>query len=149
MEVLQEIYGCMESSLMWYELFSETLVKEGWTINTYDKCAANKEINGRQCMIVWCADDNKVSHKDADVVTGVIELTKHHFGDLTITTGNKHRFLGVNITMHPKKNIEIEMKDQLQEAIDTFVQHGRDEAIEIVTSPAKRRTREVDSDCEP
>ena len=29
MEVLQEIYGCIESALKWYELFSKTLVKEG------------------------------------------------------------------------------------------------------------------------
>ena len=29
MEVLQGIYGCIGSALRWYELFTETLVKEG------------------------------------------------------------------------------------------------------------------------
>ena len=98
MEVLQAIYGCIESVLRWYELFSETLEKEGWKINPYDKCVANKEISGEQCTIVWYVDDNKVSHKDPEVVTEVIDLMKSHFGDLTVTRGNKHRFLGMNIT---------------------------------------------------
>ena len=74
---------------------------------------------------------------------------KSHFGDLTVTRGNKHRFLGMNITIHPQQKIEIEMKDQLQEVIDMFEQHNGDEAIEAVTSPATRRLREVDPDCEP
>ena len=78
MEVLQAIYGCIESALRWYELFSETLVKEGWKINPYDKCVANKEINDKQCTIVWYVDDNKVSHVDPEVVTEVIELMKGH-----------------------------------------------------------------------
>ena len=103
MEVLQAIYGCIESALRWYELFSETLVKEGWEINPYDKCVANKIINGKQCTIVWYVDDNKISHEDPNVVTEVIELMKSHFGDLTVTRGNKYRFLGMNITLHPKK----------------------------------------------
>ena len=47
MEILQAIYGYIESALRWYELYSETLQKEGFIINPYDRCVANKEINGR------------------------------------------------------------------------------------------------------
>ena len=46
LEILQEIYGCIESLLRWYELYSETLMKEDSKINPYDKCVANKVING-------------------------------------------------------------------------------------------------------
>ena len=148
MEVLQAIYGCIESALRWYELFSETLVKEGWEINPYDKCVANKMINSKQCKIVWYVDDNKISHEDPNLVTEVIELMKTHFGDLTVTRGNKHRFLGMNITLHPKQKIEIEMKDQLQEAIDIFGQNEGDKVTEGVTSPATRQLREVNPKCE-
>ena len=55
-------------------------------------------------------DDNKVSHKDPAVVTHIIELMGNHFGELTITRGNKHRFLGMNLTVNKNKSIEIEMK---------------------------------------
>ena len=47
LEVLQAIYGCIESALRWYELYSETLIKEGFIINPYDKCVANKTINDK------------------------------------------------------------------------------------------------------
>ena len=47
MEILMAIYGCIESALRWYELYSQTLEKEGFVINRYDKCVANKIINGK------------------------------------------------------------------------------------------------------
>ena len=41
MEILQVIYGY----LIWYELYSETLEKEGFIINPYDQGVGNKVIN--------------------------------------------------------------------------------------------------------
>ena len=52
-----------------------------------------------------------MSHEDPNVVDEVIELMKTHFGDLTITRGNEHRFLGMNIKINKKKCIEIEMRE--------------------------------------
>ena len=120
MEILQAIYGCIESALRWYELYSETLKKEGFVINPYDRCVANKEINGKQCTIVWYVDDNKVSHVDLQVVTDVIDLMKSHFRELTVTRGKKHRFLGMNIEINKDRKIGIEMKEQLFGG-DTYV----------------------------
>ena len=145
LEVLQAIYGCIESALRWYKLYSNTLVKEGFIINPYDKCVANKIINDKQCTIVWYVDDNKISHEDPEVVTDTIGLMKKHFGDLTVTRGNKHRFLGMNITINQKDSIEIEMKDQLQDAIDMFVSSEGEKVNEEVTSPARPRLRDVNS----
>ena len=143
MEILQAIYGCIESALRWYELYSETLEKEGFVINPYDRCVANKEIDGKQCTIVWYVDDNKVSHVDPLVVTDVINTMKTHFGELTVTRGKKHRFLGMNITINEDKNIEIEMKDQLQEAVDLFEQADGSQVNETVTSPARPHLRDI------
>ena len=56
-------------------------------------------INGKQCTIVWYVDDNKVSHVDPEVVSEVINLMKKYFGDLSVTRGKEHRFLGINITI--------------------------------------------------
>ena len=44
---------------------------------------------------------------------------KEHFGDLTISTGKSRSFLGMNFTIHNNK-IEIEMKDYIREAIESF-----------------------------
>ena len=45
LEIIQAVYGCLESSLRWYELYSKTLKEEGFTIIPYDRCVANKEID--------------------------------------------------------------------------------------------------------
>ena len=73
-------------------------------------------INGKQCTIAFYLDDNKVSQEDPKVVTKVIQTLKHHFGDLKVVRGTKHTFLG----MLSDKKIQIDMREQLQEAIDMF-----------------------------
>ena len=93
LEVLQAIYVCIKSTLRWYESYSEILSKEGFVINPYDRCVANKTIIGKQCTVVWYVDDNKISYEDPEVITKVIQLIKNIPGDLTSTRGSKHRFL--------------------------------------------------------
>jgi len=55
------IYGMVASVLLWYELFSTTLQNIGFTINTYDKCLANKMVNGKKCTMAWYVDDIKIT----------------------------------------------------------------------------------------
>ena len=70
--VLQTIYGCIESTFLWYtNIFISTLKDLGFTINLYDKCVANKMLNGKQCILVWYVSDAKVSHVlEEEVVRG-------------------------------------------------------------------------------
>ena len=46
-------------------------------------------------------------------------MLKEQFGEITITRG-KHNFLGMNIEIKDKNDIEIEMEDQLNEAVGMF-----------------------------
>ena len=119
--VLKIICRCIESALLWYELFSKTLKKLGFEINPCDKCATNKIINRYQCAICWYVGNNKLAHKDLKVVIMILEEVKKHFGDLVISRGNKHDSLGIHTEMSRKnKIVEIEMRDYLQETIDMF-----------------------------
>ena len=119
LRVLRAIYGCIRSALLWYNLYSETLVKEGYKINPYDRCVANKLINGRQCTLVWYVDDNKISHVDPEVVTEEMKMISEHFGKLTISRGNKHQFLGMDIELdRNNKEVIVSMIDQVEEAIN-------------------------------
>ena len=68
-KIIRDIYGCIDSALLWYKLYSETLEGMEFVINTYDICVANKMINRKQCTIVSYADDNKFCHVDPNVVT--------------------------------------------------------------------------------
>ncbi len=112
----------------------------GFEINPYDRCVANKMIDGKQCTILWYVDDNKVSHMDPKVNTDIIDKISEHFGDLTIVRGKVHDFLGMRITLNDDKTFTIEMKDQIQEAISMFGQCFN----QTVSSPATRKLHYVD-----
>ena len=121
MRVERAIYGCIESALMWYNMFTEILEKMGFKLNPYDKCVANKMINGKQCTIVWYVDDVKVSHMEQSVLDDITDMMQEHFGKMDIVKGDEHSYLGMNITINRKKKIiEIDMKQQLLEAIEAF-----------------------------
>ena len=47
-KVLIEIYGLIESDLLWYNFYVKTLKDLGFSINTYDLCVAKKMIDGNQ-----------------------------------------------------------------------------------------------------
>ena len=51
--VLRASYGYLESAMLWYDLYWITLEKMGFTLNPYDLCLANKEINDTMCTIFF------------------------------------------------------------------------------------------------
>ena len=50
----------------------ERMVEDGFVLNPYDVCVANKEINGSQCTVIWHVDELKISHRDPKVVDLVL-----------------------------------------------------------------------------
>ena len=125
LKVLRALYGCIESALLWYDLYANTLKGMGFEINPYDRCVANKIINGRQCTICWYVDDNKVSHEDKSVVTQVIEDIEKHFGKLTVSRGDVHDLLGMRVELDRKnKKVNIDTSVHINEAVGMFEESG-------------------------
>ena len=63
MHVTLSIYECIEVSLLWYD-FTIFLEDIGFKLNSYGRCVANKEIGGKNCMVDWCVDDNKLNNME-------------------------------------------------------------------------------------
>jgi len=118
-ELDRALYGCVQSVLLWYELYSTTLKEIGFELNPYDLCVANANINGKQCTVCWYVDDNKISHKDQEVVDSVIKKIETKFGSMSKTFGDKHEFLGMDIQFKNKKVI-VGMKKHTLKAINSF-----------------------------
>jgi len=51
-QLKKSLYGTLQALLFW-KILSETLQEWGFKLNPYDKCADNKNINGKQCIIIW------------------------------------------------------------------------------------------------
>ena len=122
------LYGCVQSALLWYELYSTTLKDMGFVLNPYDLCVANSTINGKQCTIVWYVDDNKISHVDPKVVDDIISKLESKFGKMSQTRGSQHDFLGMTMNFKDKK-VKIGMKKHILKAIDTFEDDIQDKGV--------------------
>jgi len=114
------LYGIMQAALLWYETFSKCLRANGFKLNPYDPCIANKTVNGKQCKICWHVDDNKISHEDPKVVSEVIRVIHKRFGDTTVHRGRKNNFLGIDMKLKDDGTVELGMDDYITESIDTF-----------------------------
>jgi hypothetical protein len=115
------LYGCVQSALLWYELYSETLKNMGFVINPYDMCVANAMIEGSQCTVCWYVDDNKISHKNPKVVDKVIGKLEEKFGPMSKTRGKDHDFLGMSLTFRNKR-IGVCMKKHILKACEEFLE---------------------------
>ena len=76
MKLVGAIYGCIQSALLLYDLYANTLKDMGFEINPYENCIANKMINRNQFTIGWYVDYNKISHKEAKVVDDMLTIFK-------------------------------------------------------------------------
>jgi hypothetical protein len=145
LQLLKALYGCIKSGLLWYELFSGTLKDMGFVLNPYDPCVANATIEGKQCTVCWYVDDLKVSHVKLKVVLDILNAIELRFGGLTITTGNQHTYLGMDITFKKKKGtLQIRMKDYIKEAIVA----SKEDVSRGVSTPATRALFDIDEDSE-
>ena len=50
----------------------------------------------------------------------MLTIFKENFGDLTIMRGNSLDFLGMDQTIKKKKRVDIDMRKQIEEAIEIF-----------------------------
>ena len=80
LQLIKALYGCIKSALLWYECFTKCLLNIGFKLNKYDPCVANKMINGKQCTIVWCVNDSKISHTESKIVDQVILAIEEKMG---------------------------------------------------------------------
>ena len=58
LRLIKALYGCMESALLWYDLYSKTLKSQGLLINPYYRYIENSTIQDKQCTVVWYVNDN-------------------------------------------------------------------------------------------
>ena len=73
------LYGIMQSALLFYNRLVSALKEKGFTVNPYDPCVENWEVEGSQMTVVWHVDDMKVSHANPDMVTELVNWVQIFF----------------------------------------------------------------------
>ena len=140
------LYGCIQSAMLWYDLFRTTLEKMGFEVNPYDPCVANKVINGKQCTVCWYVDDLKMSHMDRNVVVDIFKKIDEKFsGNMTVDIGEKLQYLGMEIELNRNGTVSIRMTRYIKEAIEVFPEEINKKA----STPALRDLFEVGDETKP
>ena len=124
LQLIKALYGCIRSALLWYRTLVDELFDQGFKLNPYDPCVANKMINGTQCTICWYVDDLKISHIDENVVSDVINKIEAKFGKMTVKRGKTHTFVGMDIEFTSKGTVSILMKEYIKECMDAYEEAG-------------------------
>ena len=84
-EILKALYGMIKSPLLFYRKLRKDLEADGFTINPYDPCVANKIVDGKQFTVLWHVDDMKASHVSTQRVDQFIDWARDKYEDAEIT----------------------------------------------------------------
>jgi len=139
------LYGCIRSAMLWWKMLSEFLIADGFKLNPYDSCVANKTLPcGKQITICWYVDDLKISSVNKDAVMAIIKKLEDRFGVMRKTFGKKHSYLGMDVEFCDDGSVRFLMTDHIKEALDDFEEDlGRK-----VPNPATKNCFDVDPNAE-
>jgi len=143
-KLLKALYGHIRSAILWWKTLSEELTNQGFTLNPYDPCVANKIINDKQCTITWHVDDLKISHVENPVIDDILKKLGDKYGELTVTRGKVHDYLGMLIDYSAEGEVKIYMTNYVNDAIESFPEEITGES----TSPAANHLFECDENAE-
>jgi hypothetical protein len=88
------------------------LTSQGFELNAYDPCVANKAIEGSQFTLTWHVDNIKMSHKDPEEVTKVIDWLKDIYGNnMHVSRGLVYDYLGMTLDYTTKDEVKVTMVD--------------------------------------
>ena len=106
-------------------------------------CVVNKNINGKQCTMLWHVDDLKISHFMPKTVTKVIKQLEKKFGKLQVTRGKAHDCLGMTLDHASPGKVKIIMTQHIEDTVAEFPEDITGE----VASPAPTHLFSVNDEC--
>jgi hypothetical protein len=126
----------------------------GFIINHYDRCVANKIIEGKQMTICFHVDDCKLSHHKKKVMDTMIEYLRQEYesifeygtGSMTVSRGTIHKYLGMNLDYTVRGQVKITMFDYVEEILTDFYK-AETKGCGTKTSAAPDSLFKVDESC--
>lgn len=122
-QILRAIYGMLISAIMFYKKFRKSVEQQGYIVNPYDPCVANKMIDGKQHTIMWHVDNVKGSHVDPKVNDNFETWLNQEYGQekkVTATRGTKHVYLGMLLDYSVPGEVKVDMTDYVRDMIADF-----------------------------
>ena len=137
---MKALYGCIESSKLWYIELRKALESFGFVANKEDPCVFNKIVDGIQTTLCVHVDDILCTSVK---ISEHIELERNltdRFKDINFEQGSKTSFLGMTIHTSDHGPTSICMAGFVSELVNDFAPTGS------VPSPANNQLFEPGHD---
>ena len=121
--ITQAIYGLLVSAMLFYKKLIKDLQGYGFKINPYNPCVARKMVNREQLTVLWHVDDLKSSHMDTKVYDKFMQWIRDTYGsigEVTVTQGKVHEYLGMKLDYLVQGQVLIDMVDHMKSMIEGF-----------------------------
>lgn len=112
------LYGCVRSSMLWFQTLSAFLVECGFTQNPYDQCVFNKTTDGAQCTVCFHVDDLMITCTDQLAIDALTNALKARFGSISTHYGDQHNYLGAIFDFSTVGKVNISMPHHTQQIIE-------------------------------
>jgi Reverse transcriptase (RNA-dependent DNA polymerase) len=119
------LYGTLQAAILFYKKLKNDLESIGFEVNPYDRCVANRMINGKQRTVTWHVDDLKSSHIDPKVNDEFYKWLETTYGELNTapvkaTRGKVHEYLAMRLDFTKKGKVMINMTAYVKSMIKDF-----------------------------
>ena len=122
MKLQKALYGLMRASLLFYRKLRKELEHYGFKINLYYPCVANKMTDGgKQLTVIWHVDNLMgLCEMDFELTKFSCYLAGLYGPKLSMHTGRKHDYLGVDMEFNDDGTLDVLMIPYLKNVIADF-----------------------------
>ena len=126
------LYGCVQSSLLWFKHISSILIEAGFKQNPCDECVFNCGSDEDMMTVIVYVDDLFISAKNADDVDDFISYIESKFDKVTVHRGSVQSYLGMNFIFGGSipKSVQINMSGYIADLMSDY------KIQKTVTTPA-------------
>lgn len=114
------LYGCIQSTVLWYKELSSTLEGLGYSRNPYDTCVFNKMRDGLVDTILVYVDDLMPTSTMQSVLDAVAEVLRVRYGGVTVKTCKEHDFLGVHWDFRAPGEVSLSMDGYVSNIVSKY-----------------------------
>lgn len=93
------LYGMLKLVFLFYKTLLTNLMANRITITPNDPCVVTKIVKGKQMTICWHINDLNVSHVYANEVTKIEKWLKGLYGNISVSWGQIHVYLGMQLIL--------------------------------------------------
>jgi hypothetical protein len=112
------LYGCVESTALWYDNLSQSMQNLGYECNEYEPCVFNRlDERGTQCTATVHVDDLFISSRSPSMIEHLCEGLKTRYGDITRKDGPVVSYLGMTFDLSCPGEARLTMHGYVQEVL--------------------------------